>query len=448
MTGLPQLNATHDPARRSWVESANSGSDFPIQNLPLGVFHRGDGKPRGGVAIGDAIFDLKVALEAGLFSGPTEVAARAAASPTLNPLMALGNEAASVLRARLCELLDRDCPERTRLQAISGLLVAQRDTMMVLPAAIAAFSDFMASIYHTERGGRISRPDSPVPPVFKYMPIAYNSRASSVRLSGEAVARPNGQYRPADGTVEFGPSRWLDFEFELGGFVALGNRLGAPVPLASAPDHLFGYCLLNDWSARDIQRWESHPLGPFLSKSVSTTISPWIVTAEALAPFRAPAFHRAEGDPAPLPYLSDPTDQREGSLDLGMEAFLLTAKMREAGDPPFRITKTNFKHMYWTFGQMLTHHTSNGCNLAPGDLLGSGTVSGPTDESRACIRELTVAGTEPIHLPNGETRPWLLDGDEVIFRAQAARDGFVSIGFGECRGRIDPAPRWPERYAH
>lgn len=444
MTGFPQLNATHDRARRSWVEAANSGSDFPIQNLPLGVFHRSDGTPRGGVAIGDQVLDIKVALDAGLFSGDSKAAAEAAAGPSLNPLMALGNQAVSALRRRLSELLDRDNPERSGVQHVSGLLVPQSEAVMVLPVALGAFTDFMASIFHTERGGRLSRPDSPVPAAFKYMPIAYNSRASSVRLSGEPVTRPNGQYRLPSGEVQFGPSRWLDFEFELGAFVALGNRLGSPVPLSRAPDHLFGFCLLNDWSARDIQRWESQPLGPFLSKSLSTTISPWIVTAEAFAPFRAPAFKRADGDPAPLAYLSDPVDEAQGSLDLRMEAYLLTPKMRAAGRAPFRITDTNFKHMYWTFGQMLTHHTSNGCNLEPGDLLGSGTVSGPTDESRACIRELTVSGSEPLRLPDGEARAWLEDGDEVIFRARAERDGFVGVGLGECRGRVDPAPSWPK----
>lgn len=443
MTGFPQLNVTHDRARRSWVESANSESDFPIQNLPLGVFHRGDGVRRGGVAIGDQVFDLKVALEAGLFSGTSAEAARAAAGPTLNPLMALGNQAASALRSRLFELLDSDNPERTHLRQISGLLVPQSEAIMVLPVALGAFTDFMVSIFHTERGGRLSRPDRPVPAAFKYMPIAYNSRASSVRISGEPVSRPNGQYALSTGEVRFGPSRWLDFEMELGAFVALANRLGSPVPLSRAPEHLFGFCLLNDWSARDVQRWESQPLGPFLSKSLSTTISPWIVTAEALAPFRAPAFQRVNDDPAPLPYLNDSTDQAQGSFDLRMEAYLLTPKIRAAGRAPFRITETNFKHMYWTFGQMLTHHTSNGCNLMPGDLLGSGTVSGPTDESRACIRELTVSGTEPLHLSDGETRAWLEDGDEVIFRARAERDGFVGIGFGECRGRVEPAQPWP-----
>ncbi len=445
MTRPTQVNATHDPARRSWVESANAGGDFPIQNLPLGVFHRGDGKRRGGVAIGNQVLDLSAAVAAGLLTGQAAEAARAAAGPSLNPIMALGNDAAAALRAGVSDLLRIDSPARSRAQSVAGLLLAQREAAMVLPADIGAFTDFLTSIYHTERSGRQTRPDNPLPPAFKHLPIAYNSRASSVRVSGEAVTRPNGQYRLLDGEVRFGPCRWLDFELELGAFVALGNRLGTPVPLARAPDHLFGYCLLNDWSARDIQRWESQPLGPFLSKSLSTTISPWIVTAEALAPFRAAATRRDAGDPPLLPYLDDRADQGQGGIDLRMEAYLLTPRMRSAGHAPTRLTRTNFQHMYWTFAQMLTHHTSNGCNLAPGDLLGSGTVSGPTDESRACLNELTTYGSQNLPLPDGEPRTWLEDGDEVIFRARAERDGFVGIGFGECRARVEPAPAWPER---
>ena len=440
-----KLNATHDPARRSWVESANTGSDFPIQNLPLGVFHRGDEKRRGGVAIGDQVLDLAVVLAAGLLSGRAEEAARAAAGPTLNPLMALGNDAASALRGGLSDLLRIDSPDRGRASSVAGLLVPQREAALVLPADVGAFTDFLTSIHHTERSGRQTRPDNPLPPAFKHLPIAYNSRASSVRVSGEAVTRPNGQYRLPDGEVRFGPCRWLDFELELGAFVGPGNRLGAPIPLSRAPDHLFGYCLLNDWSARDIQRWESQPLGPFLSKSLSTTISPWVVTAEALAPFRAAATPRDRDDPPLLAYLSDPADQAQGAFDLCMEAYLLTPRMRSAGYKPARLTRTNFQHMYWTFAQMLTHHASNGCNLGPGDLLGSGTVSGPTDESRACLNELTTYGTHNLPLPDGEPRTWLQDGDEVIFRARAERDGFVGIGFGECRGRVEPAQSWPQQ---
>jgi fumarylacetoacetase len=442
---MARLNATHDPALRSWVESANApGADFPIQNLPLGVFRRrgeSAARARGGVAIGDRILDLAAAVRAGLFAGgAAEEAARAAAGPALNPLMAMGNAAASALRARVSALLAAGAPERARVEP---LLVPMAEAEMLPPAAIGAFTDFLTSTYHTERGGRRTRPDSPLPPNFKHLPVAYNSRASSVRVSGEAVRRPNGQRQRPDGTVHFGPCEALDFELELGLFVGPGNPLGEPVHMDFAPDHMFGYCLLNDWSARDIQRWESHPLGPFLSKSFATSISPWVVTAEALEPFRAPAFPRAAGDPEPLPYLRSEADRREGLMDIRMEAFLLTPRMCERGEAPARVTATRFTNMYWTFAQMLTHHMSNGCNLRPGDLLGSGTASGPTDESRACMAELTEAGTQPLALPNGETRRWLEDGDEVIFRARAERDGFVPIGFGECRGRIAPAPAWP-----
>ena len=440
---MAKLNATHDPARRSWVDSANrADSDFPIQNLPFGIFRHG-GEARGGVAIGDRILDLKAASAAGLFSGVAAEAATAAAGPHLNPLMALGADHASALRARLSDLLRTDGPERARVEGIADkLLVQMASAALELPAQIGDFTDYLTSIYHTDRMGRISRPDDPLPPAFKYLPIAYHSRASSVRISGEAVRRPNVQARNAEG-VRFGASQALDFELELGAFVGPGNALGSPIPLSAAPRQLFGYCLLNDWSARDQQRWESTPLGPFLSKSLSTTISPWVVTEEALAPFRAPAFPREAGDPAPLAYLNDPTDQAEGGIDLAMEAYILSPRLREAGRPPVRVTATNARFTYWTMGQMLIHHACNGCNMRPGDLLGSGTVSGPTNESRACMAELNDRGTTPIDLGDGETRRFLADGDEVIFRARAQRQGFVAIGFGECRGRIDPAPAWP-----
>jgi fumarylacetoacetase len=275
------------------------------------------------------------------------------------------------------------------------------------------------------------------------MPIAYNSRASSVRASGEAVRRPNGQFKKGN-DVRFGPTEAFDFELELGVFVGKGNTLGEPVAIDAADDMMFGYCLVNDWSARDIQGWES-ALGPFLAKSASTSISPWVVTAEALAPFHTAAFKRPPGDPAPLPYLFSGDDQAHGGLDLVMEVYLSTQRMRSEGGKPHRITLTNFKHMYWTFAQMVAHHTSNGCNLKPGDLVASGTVSGPTDDSRACYSEITDRGTKPITLPNGEQRSWLNDGDEITFRARASRAGFASIGFGECKGRIEPAAAWPAK---
>jgi fumarylacetoacetase len=323
-----------------------------------------------------------------------------------------------------------------------ALLVPMTDARLVLPAQIGSFTDFLTSIYHTERGGRVTRPDSPIPPPFRHLPIAYNGRATSVRASGEDVRRPNGQWRRADGTVQFGPCEQLDFELEVGMFVGRGNALGEPVAIDDATSHMFGYCLLNDWSARDIQRWES-ALGPFLGKSLSTTISCWVVTAEALAPFRAPAFPRPPGDPAPLPYLHGTADQAQGGLDLTLEAYLETPRMRRERAAPARITRTNFIHMYWTFAQMLTHHMSNGCNLRPGDLLGSGTASGPLDENRACLSEITGRGAHSFALPNGESRIFLEDGDEVIFRARAERAGFVQIGFGECRARVVSAPPWP-----
>jgi fumarylacetoacetase len=441
---MPKLDETHDPSRHSWVKSANDGTtDFPIQNLPLGVFRNGAGGARGGVAIGDHILDLAAVLKANLLTGDAKVAAEAASGPTLNPLMALGNRYASALRREFSNLLRADNSERAKLEAMADtLLVPMAKAQMQLPAAVGAFTDFMVSIYHTERAGRASRPDNPIPPNFKYLPIAYNSRASSVRVSGEPVKRPNGQFKNGE-AIEFGPCRWLDFELEVGVFVGPGNALGTPIAIDQAPDQIFGYCLLNDWSARDIQRWEMMPLGPFLSKSLSTTISPWVITADALKPFAVPAFKRPAGDPAPLPYLYSAADQAEGGLDIDLEVHLSTAKMRAAGAAPARVTATNTKHLYWNPAQLVTHHASNGCNLQPGDILATGTVSGPTDESRACLIELNDRGATKIPLPGGETRTFLEDGDEVAFSGRAARDGYVSIGFGECSARIDPAPAWP-----
>jgi fumarylacetoacetase len=427
-----ELNSTHDPSRRSWVPSANQpDTDFPIQNLPFGIF-RESGIARGGVAIGDRIFDLAAALQLGLFSGEAEVAARAASGDSLNPLMALGSRAASLLRARMSDLLRIEGPERARTESRANrLLVPMSSAEMLLPAGIGDFTDFVCSTFHAQRVVR--KPlDSPLAPALCYMPVAYHGRASSVRMSGEPVRRPHGQFKDEEGVVQFGPSRALDFELELGAFIGAGNSLGSPIPIESASSHIFGYCLLNDWSARDIQFWESM-LGPFLSKSLSTTISPWVVTAEALAPFRAPIFTPSQPDfPAPLPYLENKADRAEGGIDIELETLITTRKMRDSGEQPARIVATNFKYAYWSFAQMVAHHASNGCNLQTGDLLGSGTVSGPTDESRACLLE----HTEPIHLPNGETRQYLQDEDEVVFTARARRPGYVSLGFGECRARI------------
>ena len=431
-------DATHDPARRSFVETANlARADFPLQNLPFGIFKRAsDATGRGGVAIGDQILDLAAAQEAGLFAGAVEKTANAAKGPTLNALMALGNHAASALRARLCNLLDAENPERGKIEP---LLVPMSEVSMQMPVAVGNFTDFLTSSFHSER----LSPSGKVPPSFKAMPIAYHSRASSVRVSGETVTRPHGQWLDQDNIMRFGPTRALDYELEVGAFVGIGNELGQPIPIEEARTHIFGYCLLDDWSARDIQRGESVPLGPFLAKSLSTSISPWVITEAAMRPFRTPAFARPEGDPAPPSYLDSPRERENGGFDLKLRALLRTRRMREAGQGGEPITNTNFKYMYWTFAQMLTHHASNGCNLMPGDIFASGTTSGPAEESRACLAEITARGTKPITLSNGETRAWLEDGDEVIFRARAEREGFTPIGFGECRGVIGPAVNFP-----
>jgi len=436
---MAQLNATHDPARRSWVESANGpDTEFPIQNLPFGVFDDGRGR-RAGAAIGDRIADLGALRGAGLLEGDAAVAADACADGRLNGLMALEPRYASALRAALSDLLRSDGPRRERVQALAGsILVPMEKARMELPCDIGDYSDFLTSLHHTERHGRYKGLKDPLPPAFKSLPIAYHGRASSIRVSGALVRRPLGQYKNKAGEVEYGPAPMLDFELELAAFVGQGNALGQPVPIGAAQDHIFGYCLLNDWSAKSIQWWEQ-VLGPFLGKSFISSISPWIVTQEALAPFRLPAPPRAEGDPQPLPHLSDARDQQEGGIDIGLEAWLSTPSRRAAGEGPLRITSTHLQNLYWTFGQMLAHHSSNGCNLRPGDLIGSGTISGLDDAARACITELTNAGADPLKVGPEEFRTALEDGDEIVLRARAARAGAVTIGFGECRGRIEPA---------
>jgi fumarylacetoacetase len=439
---MPTLNPTHDPARKSWLAAANAAeTDFPIQNLPFGIFTSRDGKAaRGGVAIGDRIVDLPAVL--GLLSDKAAEAAAAASGPTLNPLMALGNAHASALRARLSDLLRVDAPERARLEP---LLVPMAEADMLLPASIGAFTDFFTSVFHAERGGRQRNPDQPLTPNFKHIPIAYNGRASSIGVSGEAFRRPHGQYKDKGGEIRFGPEQRMDFELEVGAFIARGNARGTAIPIGAAREHIFGYCLVNDWSARAIQAWETVPAGPFQGKGFCTTISPWIVTGEALAPFHCPAFARSADDPKPLPYLADAENEREGGIDLRLEAYLVTPRMREQNAAPARISLTNLTTLYWTFAQMVTYHASNGCNFAAGDLIASGTTSGASDESRACMNELCDYGRADIPLPNGETRRYLEDGDEVIFRARAERGGHIGVGFGECRGRVDPAAAWPGR---
>ncbi|MGA2816243.1 MAG: fumarylacetoacetase [Xanthobacteraceae bacterium] len=430
------LNETHDPARRSFVESANAAdSDFPIQNLPFGVFRPGAGKPpRVGVAIGDQIVD--VAAAASSFGGPVAEAAKVCAAPSLNQLMSLGPQAWSALRLALSRSLSADHGDKSLRQHLTPM--AQSEIM--LPAVIGDFTDFYASVFHATNAGRAFRPENPLLPNYKYVPVAYHGRASSIRVSGTAVKRPQGQRKRAEETVpSYGPSRNLDFELELGFYIGVPSPLGDTIPIAEAAEHIFGFCLLNDWSARDVQGWEYQPLGPFLGKNFATTVSPWVVTREALAPFRIAAFTRPEGDPAPLPYLADAADQKQGGLDITLEAYVATDAMRRAGVAPQRLTQTSFATTYWTVAQMVAHHASNGCNLAIGDLLGSGTVSGPEKSSWGSLLELSARGREPIAMPTGEQRGFIENGDEIIFRGFCAKQGFARIGFGECRAVILPA---------
>ena len=426
------IDATHDPSRRSWVASANGHSEFPIQNLPLGVFSPNGDDARIGVAIGDAILDLRALAQAQVVDAAI---AAACEQPTLNALLSETVAARAELRQTLSAILDETAKPRPEW------LRPMADCVLHLPARIGDYTDFFAGIHHASNTGRQFRPDNPLLPNYKYVPVAYHGRASSVIVSGEGVRRPNGQRKPASETVpSFGASRNLDYELELGIWVGRGNALGEPIPIAEARDHIAGFSLLNDWSARDIQAWEYQPLGPFLAKNFATTLSPWIVTAEALAPFRLRQAPRPAGDPAPLPYLFDPDDQESGAFDITLDILLLTPGMRAANAAPVRLARSNTRHLYWTAAQMLAHHASNGCNLSPGDLFGSGTISGPTPESRGSLLEITEGGRKPLTLPSGETRRFLEDGDEVIFRAHAAREGVVGIGFGEARGVILPAP--------
>ncbi|MBA4793849.1 MAG: fumarylacetoacetase [Phenylobacterium sp.] len=433
-----QIDETHDPSRRSWVASAQ-GSDFPIQNLPFGVFSPKGGRPRGGVAIGDRILDLSLAARSGLLSGEARAAAEAAAGETLNALLGLGAGPRRALRRRLSDLLTEGAPDRAEVET---WLYAAADCELRLPCAIGDYTDFYAGIHHALNVGRQFRPDNPLLPNYKHVPIGYHGRASSVRVSGAAVRRPNGQQKApeADAPV-FGPARRLDLELELGVWIGPGNALGEPVPIGEADAHIAGLCLLNDWSARDLQAWEYQPLGPFLAKNFMTTVSPWIITAEALAPFRTAQPKRPEGDPAPLPYLMDEADQASGAYALELEALIRTRAMREAGVPAHRLGKGPATNLYWTMAQLVTHHTVGGCDLRPGDLFGSGTISTPDDSGLGSLLELTRGGKEPLTLPNGETRTFLEDGDELILAGRAVAEGLVAIGFGPCSGVVAPAPK-------
>ena len=432
---MAQLNETHDPQLVSWVTSANDGrTDFPIQNLPFAIFRRqGSGEAwRGGVAIGDQIVDMAAALKAGVFTGD----ALAAAESTLNNLMALGPQPLSHLRSQLSKALRSGAAQEATLKAC---LVPQADAEYNLPARIGDYTDFYTSVYHATNIGKQFRPDNPLLPNYKWVPIGYHGRSSSIGVSGQAFKRPKGQIKPPDAEVPvLKPSARVDIELEMGVFVGQPNALGDAVTIDEAESHIFGLVLFNDWSARDIQPWEYQPLGPFLAKNFASTVSPWVVTMEALAPYRT-AFSHPEGDPQPLPYLASAANSAEGGLDIHLEALLETPKMRAAKTPPARITLSNYRHAYWTAAQMVTHHTVNGCNLQPGDLLGTGTLSGPTLDSACALIELTTGGKNPVQLPGGETRTWLEDGDTVILRGWCEKPGAARIGFGECVGTVLPA---------
>lgn len=426
---------------RSWVESANGHPDFPLQNLPLGVFSTQGSAPRSGVAIGEQIFDLEAALEAGLFEGPAKAAAQATRGGQLNAFFELGRPARVALRERLLELLGEGSSLRAKIEALGAkLLPLAADCQMHLPAKINDYTDFYVGIEHAQNVGKLFRPDNPLLPNYKYVPIGYHGRASTIRASGADVRRPKGQTLPAGQTEPtFGPCARLDYELELGIWIGQGNEMGEPIAIGDAAEHIAGFCLLNDWSARDIQAWEYQPLGPFLSKSFITSISPWVVTAEALEPFRQAQAQRPEGDPQPLPYLLDPRDQAAGGFDIELEVLLITQAMREQGLPAHRLTLSNTQYMYWTVAQMVAHHSVNGCQLQAGDLFGSGTLSGPQSGQFGSLLEITEGGKKPIELASGEVRKFLEDGDEIILRGRCRREGFASIGFGECRGTVQPA---------
>ena len=434
------LNETHDPSLRSWLESANDSSiGFPVQHLPFAVFRRA-GRPeayRPGVAIGDQIIDLAQLATTKPFTGLAAEALNTCTGPALNALMALGNAHWTELRLAL----SRAVRVGSSLQAqITRVLVPQVDAEYSLPAHIRDYTDFYISIYHATAGGKISRPDAPLLPNFKWLPIGYHGRASSVVMSGHEVVRPIGQSRPASANEapSFGPSKRLDFELEMGMFVGPGNAQGTRISIDQADEHIFGLCILNDWSARDIQAWEVQPLGPFLAKSFATTISPWIVTREALEPYRLP-FSRPETDPQPLPYLMNDATRKGGAYDIGLRAWISTEQSRAGRHPPALLAHSNLCHAYWTLSQLITHHTVNGCNLQPGDLIGTGTMSGPDPDQALSFNELSAGATRSVKLPWGQERKFLEDGDEVILQAECVKEGYPRLNFGQATGKILPS---------
>jgi fumarylacetoacetase len=428
---MTDLNETHDPAASCWVDGADDHAEFPVQNLPLGIFSQGGGGRRGGVAIGDYVLDL--AGFAPMLDGPAAEAAPLAGGETLNALFAEGNAAADALRKGVFALLT----DPSRRSMVEPALVPAADCALHLPFAIGDYTDFYTGIHHAENVGKQFRPDNPLLPNYKWVPIGYHGRSSSIVPNGGEVVRPQGQQKAPDSDQpSFGPSKRLDYEMEMAIWTSGANAMGQPIPIGEAGEHIAGLSILNDWSARDLQAWEYQPLGPFLAKNFHSTVSPWVVTSAALAPFRVAQPERPEGDPKPLPYLWDEGDQAHGAYAIEMEVLISTAAMRKAGQAPHRLSRGPMSAMYWTAAQLIAHHTVNGCNLRPGDLLGTGTLSSESRETFGSLLELSEGGKRPIELPGGETRTFLEDGDEIVMRAHAVREGYRTIGFGECRGRI------------
>ncbi|MEL0605092.1 fumarylacetoacetase [Pseudoalteromonas undina] len=436
---MSQINETHDINITSWVESANiKGCDFPIQNLPFAEFRTKNTNEefRGGVAIGDQVIDLAKLSRLNIFTGDAKTALDAASESTLNTFMGLGSQYWSALRLALSKALREGAQQQKDMQST---LIAQADIEFSLPCRIGDYTDFYTSIYHATAVGSLFRPDNPLLPNYKWVPIGYHGRSSSIDVSGQMFHRPKGQTKAPDAdTPAFGPCKRLDYELELGIYLGKGNALGDAIAIENAENHVFGFCVFNDWSARDLQAWEYQPLGPFLAKNFASTVSPWIVTTEALAPFRT-AWTRDESDPQPMPYLESAANREQGAFDIQMDVKIQTQKMRDENHQPTQVSASSFKHSYWTVAQMVAHHTVNGCNFMPGDMLGSGTQSGPTHEEAGSLLELSRGGKEKITLSNGEQRSFLEDGDNVIMRGWCEREGFARIGFGSVESTVLPA---------
>ena len=437
-----EVDRTHDVRRQSWVASATGHADFPIQNLPYGIFTHGGRSGAVGIAIGEEILDLAAAIDAGLLDGQALSAATRSIGSTLNRYMALSPADRGALRRALSDLLANDTESGARASLVrDDILVPQSACGMLMPAQVGDYTDFFAGIHHARNAGRKMRSaEDPLWPNYLHVPIAYHGRSSSIDISGSTVARPNGQVlNSGDAAPALMPCQALDYEFELGAWIGTGNARGDHIPIENAGRHIAGFCLLNDWSARDIQMWEAQPLGPFLAKNFATTVSPWVITIEALAPFFTAVPPRPQGYPEPLAYLRDDDDQRTGALDIVLEAFLATDRTRATGAAPHRLSRANTLDLYWTFAQMVAHHTVGGCTLRPGDLFGSGTISAETRNGFGSLMELSAFGTDPVAL-DGETRTFLQDGDEVILKGRCVAEGFASIGFGDCRGRVTATP--------